>query len=177
MGFRGRIGHPVLVRLYDYWLARRLGREVPLRAAIDPVAIPDLLPHLFIAERAGEDDFRYRLIGTAMVRAIGRDYTGRRLSELPVGTALALARELFGPVMRDGVPVYSQGPFRWPDREHRWTARLYLPMSSDGTRVDMALNGQVFMREPPDGAEALIRPATDAEVAHDTDAAGLAPTT
>ena len=167
MGFRTLIGHPSLCQLYDYWLAQRAGRAVPLRRDIDPVAMPQLLPHLIIAERAEGDDLRYRLVGTRIVEAHGLDYTGWRLSHLAKGEALALARQLYGPVMAEGLPVYSEGPFRWPGGEYRWTCRLHLPMSQDGEGIDMALVGQVFDSRPAAQARQLVRAATADELAGD----------
>jgi hypothetical protein len=169
VGFRSLIGHDALRQLYDYWLSRRSGRPVPLRRDIDPIAMTaPLLPHLIIAERAG-GDLRYRLVGTRIVEAHGLDYTGWTLSRLATGEALALARQLYRPVMDKGVPVYSEGPFTWPGGEFRWTRRLHLPMSRDGDGIDMALVGQVFDPRPATHGAALIRAATFAEV--DADAA------
>jgi hypothetical protein len=167
MGFRALIAHPILRQLYDYWLNRRSGRPVPLRRSIDPVDIPLLLPHLIIAERADGDDLRYRLVGTRIVDAHGVDYTGWRLSRLAKGEALTLAHRLYAPVMGEGLPVYSEGPFQWPGGEFRWTRRLHLPMSLDGARVDLALVGQVFDPRPPELTNEMIRPATAEEMAED----------
>ncbi|MBM3545645.1 MAG: PAS domain-containing protein [Alphaproteobacteria bacterium] len=167
MGFRVHIGHPALLRLYDYWISQRTGGAAPLRRNIDPVAIPQLLPNLIIAERTEDGDLRYRLVGTRIVEAHGLDYTGWRLSDLTGGDGLALARELYAPVMAEGLPVYSEGPFQWPGGEYRWTRRLHLPLSADGSAIDMALAGQVFDPKPPAPGMPMIRPATAAEIAED----------
>jgi hypothetical protein len=140
---------------------------VPLRASIDPVAIPQILPNLIIAERKEDNDLRYRLVGTRIVEAHGVDYTGWRLTRLAQGEALALARQLYAPVLAEGLPVYSEGPFRWPGGEFRWTRRLHLPMSREGDDIDMALVGQVFDSGTPDSAGTLIRVATAAEIEED----------
>jgi len=170
MGFRVLIGPPALRQLYGYWLKQRARGQVPLRRSIDPVAIPQLLPHLIIAERA-DDDLRYRLVGTRIVEAHGVDYTGWLLTRLATGEALALARRLYAPVMDQGLPVYSEGSFHWPGGEFRWTRRLHLPMSRTGEAIDMALVGQVFDPGLPDAASPLIRPATIAEIDEDAAAA------
>lgn len=168
MGFRALIAHPALRQLYGYWLGQRAGRPAPLRRDIDPIDMPKLLPDLIIAERAGPEDLRYRLVGTHIVRAHGLDYTGWLLSDLArQHDALALARQLYAPVLDQALPVYSEGPFRWPGGEFRWTRRLHLPMSSTGESVDMALVGQVFDPRAPDETASLIRPATEDELAED----------
>lgn len=165
MGFRTLIAHPALGQLYDYWLGQRAGRRAPLRRDIDPIAMPKLLPDLIIAEQAGADDLRYRLVGTRIVRAHGLDYTGWPLSELATQRdAHALARQLYAPVLEQALPVHSEGPFRW-------TRRLHLPMSTTGERIDQALVGQVFDARASDGAASLVRAATPEEIAEDEAAA------
>lgn len=172
MGFRTLIAHPALGQLYDYWLGQRAGRRAPLRRDIDPIAMPKFLPDLIIAERAGANDLRYRLVGTRIVRAHGLDYTGWLLSELATQRdAHALARQLYAPVLEQALPVYSEGPFRWPGDEFRWTRRLHLPMSTTGERIDQALVGQMFDARASDDAASLVRAATPEEIAEDEAAA------
>lgn len=115
MEFRTLIAHPAPRQLYDYRLVPRAGRPAPLRRDIDPIDMPKLLPDLIIAERAGPDDLRYRLVGTRIVQAHGLDYTGWLLSDLArEHDALALALQLYTPVLDRALPVYTEGPFRWP---------------------------------------------------------------
>ena len=66
---------PILGETLGYWQRKRQGRTMPSRGDIDPIEIPKLLPHVQLIEAVGER-FRYRLIGTALAQAFGRDYTG-----------------------------------------------------------------------------------------------------
>lgn len=71
--------NPILRRGYDFWLQKCAGRPFPDRADLDPAEIKDILPHLTIVEVTGNGPvplFRYRLVGTAVVNAVGRDSTG-----------------------------------------------------------------------------------------------------
>lgn len=164
--FRGRIRHPDLRGLYDFWLARRGGRIALLRADLDPTAIPRLLRSLILAEVGdGGRAIRYRLVGTDIVAAHGFDYTGQTVQELTGGSTLDYTYALYGPVVARGVPVYSEGRFRWPGREYRWTKRLHLPLSRDGSAIDLALSGQVF--ELQEGGQELLLPAEPEELAAD----------
>ena len=63
------------------------------------------------------------------------------VEELTTGPTLDFTRQIYGSVVTDSVPVYSEGRFRWVDREYRWTKRLHLPLSRDGGAVDMVLAG------------------------------------
>src|SRR5258708_20353959 len=67
--------HDRLQRLLEYWHGKRAGKRTPLRAAVDPLDIPNLLPHLMLTEPIdGGADSRYRLVGTARVEAAGLDF-------------------------------------------------------------------------------------------------------
>lgn len=165
--FRRRIAHPLLVTLYDYWLAGR-GEQIAMpRAALDPIEIPRLLPNLILSDVGDAGRFiRYRLVGTDIVTAHGSDYTGKTIEELTTGSTVAFTQNLYGIVVTQAVPVYSEGSFRWAGKEYRWTKRLHLPLTRDGTTVDMVLAGQVFEERAPGGVE-VFQPATAAEVAFD----------
>ncbi len=146
-----------------------------LRSDLDPTAIPKLLPHLILSEVGdGGWAIRYRLVGTNIVEAHGSDYTGLRVEQLTSGATLDFTRRLYGEVVSKALPVYSEGKFRWAGKEYRWTKRLHLPLSRDGSAIDMVLAGQVFEPENVSGVE-LILTATAAELARDR--AALAPRT
>lgn len=170
--FRRRIAHPTLQSLYDYWLARRRDTGFMLRADLDPMAIPRLLKHLILSD-VGEDGraIRYRVVGTDIVAAHGSDYTGKTIEELTSGATLDYTWRLYGIVVARAVPVYSEGYFRWAQKEHRWTKRLHLPLSRGGAAVDMVLAGQVFEPERSGGHEIML-PAEDGELAADRAATG-----
>jgi hypothetical protein len=170
--FRGRIAHPTLQALYDYWLARRSAHGFMLRADLDPTAVPRLLKHLILSEVGAADaagggpSIRYRVVGTEIVTAHGADYTGKTIEELTSGSTLDYTRKLYGTVIERAVPVYSEGRFRWAQKEHRWTKRLHLPLSRGGSAVDMVLAGQVFEPERTGDRELLVA-AEEAELAAD----------
>jgi len=50
--------------LYEYWNQVRAGRPAPRRLEIEPGAISPLLPYVFILERRGPTNYRFRLAGT-----------------------------------------------------------------------------------------------------------------
>lgn len=68
-------------------------------------------------------------------------------------------------MVSDAVPVYSEGQFRWAGREFRRTKRLHLPLSRDGSAIDMVLSGQVF--DEGVGGEEVVLAATTEELAAD----------
>jgi hypothetical protein len=167
LSFRRRIAHPLLLTLYDYWLARRGDQIAMLRADLDPIEIPHLLPNLILSDVGdGGRAIRYRVVGTEIVTAHGSDYTGKTIEELTTGSTVAFTQTLYSIIVSQGMPVYSEGNFRWAGKEHRWTKRLHLPLSHDGKIIDMVLAGQVFEERAPEGDE-VFQPATPAELEFD----------
>src|SRR5262249_29214633 len=74
----------LLARGLAYWESKRPGRRMPARRDIDPAEMLDLLPNVMLVDVVREPlDFRYRLIGTAIVAHMRHDYTGQRFSALP----------------------------------------------------------------------------------------------
>lgn len=165
--FRRKIADPRLQDLYDYWLARSGDRPAMLRDDLDPIQIPRLLKNLVLADvEDGGQSIRYRLVGTEVVAAHGLDYTGLTVEQLTSGPTLEFTRHLYGIVVGQAVPVYSEGRFRWEQREYRLTRRLHLPLSRDDSAVDMVLLGQVFDVEQA-GVDERLTPAQHDELAAD----------
>ena len=137
------------------------------RSALDPVAIPGLLQNLILSDVAdGGREINYRLVGTAIVEAHGFDYTGWTVQRLTSGTTLAFTQRLYGMVVSRAAPVYSEGQFRWEDKEYHWAKRLHLPLSREGDgQVNMVLVGQFF--ESEHGKEELLLPARPAQLIND----------
>jgi hypothetical protein len=70
-------------RLADYWEKLRGNRSMPARRDIDPTEIWSLVPHVHLSEwHTNPDKVRYRLAGTELVAVIGREVSGRWLSDL-----------------------------------------------------------------------------------------------
>lgn len=137
------------------------------RSALDPIAIPGLLKNLLLADvDEGGKSIKYRLVGTEIVAAHGFDFTGWTIGRLTGGTTLAFTQRLYETVVNRAVPVYSEGRFRWEEKDFHWTKRLHLPLSRAGDGVvDMVLVGQYY--ETQQGAGELLLPAQPDELAAD----------
>jgi len=140
------------------------------RDDLDPTDFPALLKNLILAEvgDAGRE-IRYRLVGTEIAAAHGYDFTGWTIEQLTTGPTLAFTQQLYGKVVENVAPVYSEGHFRWKDKEFHWTKRLHLPMSVSGDAlVDLVLVGQFF--ELTRKEKELLVPARPEEIAADREA-------
>src|SRR3546814_16270881 len=81
--------------------------------------------------------------------AHGFDFTGWTIERLTSGATLAFTRHLYGTVVTRAVPVYSDGHFRWAEKEYHWTKRLHLPPSrSEERRVGNTCIGTCRYRWP-----------------------------
>ena len=137
--------HDELKRLYAYWLAKKGTRRAPSRADIDPLEIAPLLPHVALVdvERAPLR-FRYRLVGTEIVRKVGADFTGRYLDSFTrLSNRDAMAAE-FARVVDSAEPTVSFWNYSRADGRHVRYERLVLPLMGDGVTVDMLFSGMVF---------------------------------
>lgn len=137
-----------LLRLADYWRGKCAGDALPGRAAIDLTEIIVHLPWLFMAEVCdGGADYRYRLIGTSIVKANDSDATGRSFRELYTDpAALDGARLGFDRACDTRAPVYIRGRALWrPDWAYDRFEAVLLPLASDGNTIDAVLGEIAYL--------------------------------
>lgn len=141
-------------KIYRYWLSRRPPGRLPGRQHIDPVDIPDLLRGLWLIEVTRDPlRFRYRLVGTRIVEALGFDPTGRWLDEAhPHSLSVPGFYARYERVAKTGVPSRRKGTaLLWRNRDHRAIENILLPLAADGTTVDIIMVYTVIFRI--DGSE------------------------
>lgn len=87
--------HNKLHILYAYWDAVRAGRIAPRRLDIEPSAISTLLADTFMLERVSGETLQFRLAGTRVCQAYGRELRGEDfLSLFAPADQFALRRDL-----------------------------------------------------------------------------------
>jgi hypothetical protein len=146
MSFADQLDDPLLHELYAYWRGKCGGRRMPRRRDIDPSEMARLLPHLLISEVVGGGErFRFRLAGTAIARALGRDPTGRLVDEVVEGAYGDFINGLHRTVCREQASLFAEGPHRSGTRgEHYYAKRLLMPLSDDGVAVNQILSMLTF---------------------------------
>ena len=130
---------PMLGKALAYWQSKRRGRSVPARSDIDPVEIPALLPNIQLIEVVSDGSFRYRLVGTALVDAFGRDYTGGYVGKLIDTRRAETLIEHHQRVCAERKPVFARSRYLTTKDIDLVANRLYLPLSEDGLDVNMIL--------------------------------------
>ena len=68
--------NPIVSELINYWDHLRAGRDVPLRAEIEPKDIQSTLSNSFILERSAPGTVRFRLAGVHMNELMGMEVRG-----------------------------------------------------------------------------------------------------
>jgi hypothetical protein len=140
-GGRDAIDHPELLRLYDYWNAKRRGRPMPTRQDIDPLELRPLLPHIALIEvEQNPRRYRYRLVGTQLVSILGQDVTGKYLDQMPP-LFRRFATNAYAELMARKAPTYAVYDTHIPMFRAVRYKRLMLPLSPDGDRITMVVAG------------------------------------
>lgn len=138
-----------LCELLAYWQsAHRADSRLPGRADIDPTAMPHLLASLFLVDVEAEADaeaiYRIRLMGSMHERLYGRSFTGDTV-EQAMGDGARYFRCNFDKVRQRRAPLSYRGKLVWwADREWIDFESIQMPLSADGTRIDMILGAAVF---------------------------------
>ena len=126
--------------LYGYWLTKRGPRAMPARSELDPADIPMLLPYLMIVGKEG-NQFRYRLVGTAVVQAVGYDATGSTVGSYLLAPGHAVeARAIFERAFTLAHPIFATGGFILKSGADVTMSLLALPLSDDGVAVNMTIS-------------------------------------
>lgn len=120
---------------------------MPRRADIDPIEIPSLLPHVSLIS-VEHTPFRlfYRLIGTHITEAVGRDSTGRYFGEVYEGEILTNMVRRFSTVVQSKTPARFMARAIFAGKDYRHYETVHLPLSDDGQTVNMILAGVQFIR-------------------------------
>ena len=139
--------HPKLERIYRYWLAiHPADGGLPGRQHVDPAAIHDLLPNVYIVDVSRNPmRFKYRLVGTEYVTHMGRDLTGRYLDEAHTGFQ-EIVRS-YCRTVEERRPDYRNGsaPFQASQRDYKRIERLMVPLARNGSDVDMIFGVIVYI--------------------------------
>lgn len=141
--------NPKIRRLHEYWLAiSPADGQLPGRQHVDPSAIPDLLPQMFLVDVEREPlRFRYRLVGTDYVEMMGRDLTGEYLDAVHPGFPGPVLQHYINAVERRR-PAYRKGPVMYANakKDYLTVERLIVPLARNGVDVDMIMGVILHLR-------------------------------
>jgi hypothetical protein len=144
--------HSRVARVYRYWLSIHPPAGLPGRRHFDPVAIPDLLPGIWLLDvQRRPFRLRYRLVGTGIVEALGREVTGQWLDEAhPHLHGETAFWERYRRAVEQAQAEWRKGkPRIWTHRDFGEIENVLLPLAADGANVDMLIAYTLLYR--PDG--------------------------
>jgi hypothetical protein len=138
-GFRERIRHPNLLRLYDYWAERRRGRSFPSRQDIDPLEFKFARGNVTLIDVLYDPlRFRFRLVGSLMAQRMGFDFTGRMVDEVEDASYRDSIIKSYREIVESRRPntVLYERPIEGKPRRFEV---LRLPLAADGETINMLL--------------------------------------
>lgn len=145
------IGDPRLEAVYRYWFQHRHEEDLPRAEDINVDSISaSLASHTMVLDVVRTDAdvrFRYRRVGKIFWRVDDVDPTGHFLDEvLPAkGGYRDYVVGIYREVVESRKPLYTENLFSRNGQSVPINARrISLPVSSDGTGVDMILAAHVF---------------------------------
>ncbi len=111
---------------------------LPGRQDMDPIDIPRMLPYVFLVDVLNKtNDFRYRLVGTDIVKNTKRDFTGALLSDIQdVGSQNELI-QLYRQCVSNKAPVTGKLNFTTRGGVENHYDVAVTPLASDGQTIDM----------------------------------------
>lgn len=116
--------------------------RLPGRQHIDPLDFRSVisLVNLMDVDRSGRAPrFRYRLVGEAQTRTVGRELTGLYLEEAVVPELLPRVQANMSKTVATQQATFDSFPMPHPDRHFVVAQRMYYPLAADGETVDMLL--------------------------------------
>lgn len=148
--------NPRIRALHDHWRALRPAADrLPARRHFDPMAVPELLPNIWLLDIHRDPlRFRYRLVGTYMVMALGQDATGAWFHELYSGFGPGhVTYEDYRRLATEGAVLWRRGRAMFAVHVQSCSEleRVVLPFADDGVTVNMALGMTVHYAR--DGSE------------------------
>ncbi len=141
-----RLKTPELKQLYGYWAEKRGDRDMPSRGDLDPVEMAAFIQFVVLLDvEEAPRRYRFRVIGTGIVDGFGEDRTGGYFDEVDLGDVADEASRGLDEVVETRSPRYLTGEFVKKNGRHIRFERISLPLSSNGTDVDMIFNGVAYM--------------------------------
>ena len=140
---------PITRAGYDYWCAKKGARPYPARADFDPLLEQPALARNMVLVDVERDplDFRYRLIGVAVREHMNAEWTGRRMSEIPMQRAPNPIWQHHLWVLEHRLPRFYRPAYLGPYKEFKFIESAQLPLGPEGGDVDMMMVFVDFLRK------------------------------
>lgn len=140
---------PELKEVRNYWMTKCAGRAMPRRADIDPSELRQHLPYLSLLDvLPATTDFRFRLLGTAFAKILGRNSTGKTIRDVYASAdpeVMQWMLDSYSAVVATKRPVFKRGSLRAVDKDFIYSEAIHMPLSDDGAHVTMLFGRTRFI--------------------------------
>ena len=132
-----------------YWTLKKGERQFPARAEFIPREMKEFLQNLHLYDVLDDNTFRARLLGTAMVNAVGKEMTG---SIIDAQAVHPVARRMFVVLKRalaaraPLLMVAAEAVARYTDG--RGMETLAAPLSDDAAKITHLFCATAFIARP-----------------------------
>jgi hypothetical protein len=132
-----------LKELLRLWQKIKGEKFMPSRKDFNPAVATRLLPHISLVDVENSPRrYRFRLVGSATVKAMGRDVTGKYMDEIP---GMENMRERYDWLVENKVPYLYKGQLVWSAKNFLDYFALGLPFSEDGHDVSLIMYGMYYL--------------------------------
>ncbi len=136
---------PTLKALYRHWLQVRGDRPMPARRAIDPMAIPEVLPNLFLYTYDPEKNrFYCRLAGEQINLMVGTVCSKRFLDQIFQPQVFKVVHQRYHAIVTRPTILHMHGVVRMANDLKVPGERLVLPLADDGVTGDALVGAAVY---------------------------------
>jgi hypothetical protein len=140
---------PITRAGYEYWLLKKGDRAFPVRADFDPLLEHPKLSRNMVLTAVERDplDFRYRYIGTNVRENMAAEWTGKRMSEIPMQQAPNPIWQCQLWILEHRRPRLYRPDYLGPHKEFKFIETIQLPLGSDEGEIDMMMVFIDFLRK------------------------------
>lgn len=130
------------------WRSMCRGDEIPARSDFPMDVLIPWLGHILIMDVVDQArDFRYRLVGTELVKTSGRDLTGKLISECDYDCDVQSVVSSFRKPVETRQPVFRRGPAVWQSRIDFLTYEsVHCPLRGNSDDIAMTIGVQHFFK-------------------------------
>jgi hypothetical protein len=140
---------PITRAGYEYWLLKKDDRAFPARADFDPLLEHPKLSRNMVLTAVERDplDFRYRYIGTNVRENMAAEWTGKRMSEIPMQSAPNPIWECLLWILEHKQPRLYRPDYLGPHKDFKFIESIQLPLGSEEGKIDMIMTFIDFLRK------------------------------
>jgi hypothetical protein len=134
-------------RLYEFWEARKTGRDLPSRADFDPTEMRDWLAGLMLVDVFHDPRrLKYRLVGEVEVESRGFNPTGRWVEDGFLGDSLKDVLINYNTAIDQRRPLFDWSGYRCGGGFLHLREALFLPLADAQGVVDKVMTFSIVER-------------------------------